>query len=104
MIDNECIHMFVECLVLIARELGGGLSLSVVLRWHFPVNASYWLGIVVDRGFDFTVESSIVHAPSILIIEPYYKDCLALFLIFLAMFLMHEFKVIMIYMIVYILE
>jgi hypothetical protein len=84
MIDNECIHMFIERLVLIARELGGRLSLSMVLRWHLPTNASYWSGIVVDRGCDFTVESSIVHTPSISIIEPYYKDCLALFLIFLA--------------------
>ena len=84
MIDNECIHMFAKRLVLIARELGGRLSLSVVLRWHLPANASYWSGIMVDRGCDFTVESSLVHTPLISIIEPYYKDCLALFLIFLA--------------------
>jgi len=56
----------------------------MVLRWHLPTNASYWLGIVVDHGCYFTFESSIVHTLSILIIEPYYKDCLALFLIFLA--------------------
>jgi len=86
MIDNECIHMLVERLVLITRELGGRLSLRVVLRWYLPANASYWLGIVVDRGCEFTVASSIVHTPSISIIEPYYKDCLALFLIFLANF------------------
>jgi len=84
MIDNECKHMFVEHLVLIARELGGRLSLSVVLRWHLPANASYWSGIVVDHGCDFTVESSIVPTLSISIIEPYYKDFLALFLIFFA--------------------
>jgi hypothetical protein len=84
MIDNECKHMFVEHLVLIARELGGRLSLSVVLRWHLPANASYWSGLVVDCGCDITVESSIVHTLSITIIDQYYKDCLALVLIFLA--------------------
>jgi hypothetical protein len=84
MIDNECIHMLVERLVLIVRKLGGRLSLSMVLRWHLPVNASYWPAIMVDHDCDFTVDSSIVHTPSISIIEPYYKDCLALFLIFLA--------------------
>jgi len=84
MIDNECIHMFAKRLVLIARELGGRLSLSVVLRWYLPTNASYWLSLMVDHGCDITVESSIVHTPSITIIERYYKDCLALFLIFLA--------------------
>ena len=81
--DNECIHMFIERLVLIMRELGGRLSLSVVLRWHLRANASYWPSIVVDHGCDFTVESSIAHTLSILIIQQYYKDCFALFLIFL---------------------
>jgi hypothetical protein len=41
MIDNMCIHMFAKRLVLIARELGGRLSLTVVLRWHLPADASY---------------------------------------------------------------
>jgi len=84
MIDNECIHMFIERLVLITRELNGRLSLSMVPRWHLPANASYWPGIVVDHGCDFNVESSIVHTLSISIIEPYYKECHAPFLIFLA--------------------
>jgi len=70
MIDNECIHMFVEHLVLITRELGGRLSLSMVLRWHLPANASYWPCVVVDHGCDFTIDSSIVHTPLISIIEP----------------------------------
>jgi len=39
---------------------------------------------VVDHGCDITVESCIVHTPSITIIEQYYKDCLTLFVIFLA--------------------
>jgi len=69
MIDNECIHMFTKCLVLIARELGGRLSLSVVLRWHLPADASYWSGLMVDHRYDNLVEYSIVHTLSITIIE-----------------------------------
>jgi len=69
MIDNKCIHMFAKRLVLIMRELGGRLSLSVVLRWHLPTDASYWSGFVVDHGYDNLVESCIVHTPSITIID-----------------------------------
>ena len=51
-IDIECIHMFAKRLVLIARELSGRLSLKVVLRGHLPVDASYWSGLAVDRGYN----------------------------------------------------
>jgi len=63
MIDNEFMHMFAKCLAPSAGGLGGRFYVSMVLRCCLPANAPYWLGRVVDRGSDSSVESFVLVIP-----------------------------------------
>jgi hypothetical protein len=69
-VDDEFMHMFVERLIQFSRELGGMYYVSVVLRYHLPVNAPYMSGRVVDHGCDRSVESYVVHPPCVGLVEP----------------------------------
>jgi hypothetical protein len=46
-------------------RVGGRDHVSVVLICYLPMNTLYISGHVVDRGYDITVESFVVHSPSI---------------------------------------
>jgi hypothetical protein len=69
-VDDEFMHMFVECLIQFSRELGGTYYVSVVLRYYLPTNASYMQGRVVDHECDRPVESYAVHPPCVGLVEP----------------------------------
>jgi hypothetical protein len=69
-VDDEFMHMFVECLIRLSRELGGTYYVSVVLRYYLPVNAPYMSGRVVDCRCDRPVESYVVHPPCVGLVEP----------------------------------
>jgi hypothetical protein len=45
--------------------VGGRDHVSVVLIYYLPANTLYIPGHVVDRGYDTTVESFVVHSPNI---------------------------------------
>jgi hypothetical protein len=60
-IDNEFMYMFAKHLALFTRGLSGRSHVSVVLRCYLPINAPYWLGRMVVRGSDSSIESCIVH-------------------------------------------
>jgi hypothetical protein len=53
--------------------VNGKDSVSVVLIYYLSVIAPYMSGCVVDRGGDSTIESFVVHPPSLCIrlVEPY---------------------------------
>jgi hypothetical protein len=61
MIDNEFMYMFAKRLALFTSRLSGRSHVSLVLRCYLPANAPYWLGRVVVRGSDSSIESYIVH-------------------------------------------
>jgi hypothetical protein len=65
MIDNEFMYMFAKRLAPFTRGLSGRSHVGVVLRCYLPTNAPYWLGRVVVRGGDSSIESYIVHPPLI---------------------------------------
>jgi hypothetical protein len=83
MINDGFAHLFIELLVHYSSVLGDKDYVSMVLRYELSVDASYILGHVVDHGCDIPVESFVVHSLGIRQVEHDYKDCLALFLIFL---------------------
>jgi hypothetical protein len=70
MIDDEYMHMFVECLIQYSSELNGRHYIRVVLRYCLPMDALYMPGHVIDRGCDTPVESFVVHSPCIEQVEP----------------------------------
>jgi hypothetical protein len=70
MIDDEFMHMFVECLIQYSSELSGQHYVSVVLIYCLLVDALYMPGHVVDRGCDTPVESFVVHSPYVEQVEP----------------------------------
>ena len=47
------------------QRVGGRDHVSVVLICYLPVNTLYILGHMVGHGCDITVESFVVHSPSI---------------------------------------
>jgi hypothetical protein len=65
MIDDEYMHMFVECLIQYSSELSARHYISVVLRYYLPMDALYMLGHVRDHGCDTPIESFVVHSPCI---------------------------------------
>jgi len=70
MIDNEFMYMFAQRLSLFAGGLRGRLHVSMVLRCCLPTNAPYWLGYVVDRESDNSVESVVFHPPLVGLAKP----------------------------------
>jgi hypothetical protein len=70
MIDDEYMHMFVECLIQYSSELSGQHYVSVVLRYCLPVDALYMSSHVIDHRCDTPVESFVVHSPCIEQVEP----------------------------------
>jgi hypothetical protein len=70
MIDNECMHMFVERLIQYSSELSGQYYVSVVLRYCLPTDALYMLGHMVDHGCNTPIESFVVHSLCIEQVEP----------------------------------
>jgi hypothetical protein len=69
-IDDEYMHMFVECLIQYSSELSGRHYVSVVLRYYLSMDALYMSGHMVDRGCDTPIESFVVHSPCIEQVEP----------------------------------
>ena len=61
MIDNEFMYMFAKRLALFAGGLGDRCHISMVLRCRLSTITPYWLGRVVDRRSDSSVESSVFH-------------------------------------------
>jgi hypothetical protein len=51
--------------------MNGKDSVSVVLILYLSAIEPYMPGHVVDRGGDSTIESFVVHAPCIGLVEPY---------------------------------
>jgi hypothetical protein len=80
LIDNKFRHMFVERLVQLRIGLGGRGNVDVVSRLYLTMNASYFLGHVVDHKGDNFVESYVVHSPNLGQVDPNYlgKDCYVL--------------------------
>jgi hypothetical protein len=70
MINDEYMHMFIECLIQYSSELSGRHYVSMVLKYYLLVDAPYMLGHVVDRRCDTPVESFIVYFPCIEQVEP----------------------------------
>jgi len=62
MIDNEFMYMFPKRLPLFAGELGDRSHVSMVLRCCLSAITPYWLGCMVDRGSDSSIESFVFHA------------------------------------------
>jgi hypothetical protein len=69
-IDDEYMHMFVECLIQYSSELSGRHYVSVVLRYYLSTDALYMSGHMVDRGCDTPIESFVVHSSCIEQVEP----------------------------------
>jgi hypothetical protein len=84
MIDYEYMHMFTKCLAQNSSELSGKHYVSVVLKYYLPANAFYTMGHVIDRGFDTSIESFVVHSLFVEQVEPGCEGSQALFLIFLS--------------------
>ena len=64
--------------------VSGRHCVSVVLIRCLPMDATYILGHVVDRGCDTPIESFVVHSPNIGQVGSSYEGRQALFLIFLS--------------------
>ena len=61
MIDNEFLYKFAKRLTLFARGLSDRCHVSMVLRCHLSAITPYWLGCMVDRGSDSSIESFVFH-------------------------------------------
>jgi hypothetical protein len=88
MIDNEFMYKFVKRLSQYSSDLSGRHYVSMVLIWCLRMDVLYIPGHVVDCGCKTPVESFIVHSPSVGQVGHGCEGSLALFLIFLIMFLM----------------
>jgi hypothetical protein len=72
MINDKSTHLFIELLVFYEHMLGSRKYVSMVLRYNLLADSPYTLGRVVDRGCDRTIESFVVHPPSISLVEQWF--------------------------------
>jgi len=70
MIDNEFMYMFAKCLAFFVGELSGRCHISMVLRCRLFAITPYWLGSMVDRGSDSSIESFVFHPLLLGYVEP----------------------------------
>jgi len=63
-------YMFAKHLAFFARALSDRCHVRMVLRCHLSAITPYWLGSVVDRGSDSSIESFVFHPLLVGQVEP----------------------------------
>jgi hypothetical protein len=83
MINDKFTHLFIELLVYYSSMLGSRDYVSMVLRYDLLAGSPYAPGRVVDRRCDRSIESFVVHPPSVSVVDNGSWEDHVSFLIFL---------------------